>query len=149
MRPEQLTRSPFTDHKTPGPVTRESNAMTGRMIWIPKQARQSATIPNTILHYDAIRPWWVPSTQSNMLSPQNYTHPPRSSRLKEPTSNPVVRARPPRNLNRRLAGPPGFEPGTLPQDRELSRAFRVASQRFVIPEVKASPTLLRRHRCST
>ena len=41
------------------------------------------------------------------------------------------------NRTRDMAGPPGFEPGTLPQGRERSRAFRVASQRFVIPEGKS------------
>ena len=36
-----------------------------------------------------------------------------------------------------MAGPPGFEPGTLPQGRECSRAFRVASKRFAIPQGKS------------
>jgi hypothetical protein len=39
--------------------------------------------------------------------------------------------------NRDMAGPPGFEPGALPQERKLSRAFRVASRRFVIPQGKS------------
>jgi hypothetical protein len=48
-----------------------------------------------------------------------------------------------------LAGPPGIEPGTLTQERCIGDSFRVASQGFMFPEVKASSTPSRRHRCST
>ena len=36
-----------------------------------------------------------------------------------------------------LAGPPGFEPGTLPQVGFLAKAFRVASHGFEAPRGKS------------
>jgi hypothetical protein len=50
----------------------------------------------------------------------------------ESREGPILRTHP-----RSVAGPPGFEPGTLPQDRAVLGSFRVASLGFEKPRGKS------------